>query len=157
MDVQIGNKVALKFDHDDREVNSVYVGAEEPNFMIVRLPKVLEGFEVRKGTGLTATHMNAGTIYKAQLTILDIIEKFDLLVLSYPLDYEATPLRKEPRINCQIPATAQIQKSALKGLITDISNHGCQFIFKIFIVKPSEPYRAPNIPHVSNKKIFLKI
>jgi c-di-GMP-binding flagellar brake protein YcgR len=131
MDIKIGDKMTLRFDPDDRKVEGVYVGAEEPNFMIVRLPKVLEEFQVRKGDDLTATCMNAGTIYKAQLSVLEVIEKLDLLVLSYPESYETTHLRKEPRISCQIPATARIEQSALKGLITDISNHGCQFIFKI--------------------------
>ncbi len=131
MDAQIGTKVALRFDKNTTDVEGVFIGSAPPNFFIVRLPKTAEGYKLEDGDPVTAAYINSGIIYKAETIILDANKKFDVVFLAYPQTYESSSLRKEARINCHIPATANIEKSALKGLITDISNHGCQFIFKI--------------------------
>ena len=140
MDVQIGSKMALIFDNDTREVAGVFVGSETPNFFIVRLPKISNGFTIKAGDHLSASYLSSGNLYKAETSVLDVIKKYDLVVLSYPETHKTKAMRKEARISCNIPATANIDKSALKGLITDISNHGCQFIFKI--PATFKPYRV---------------
>lgn len=131
MDAQIGTKVALRFDKNTTEVEGVFIGSEPPNFFIVRIPKTTEGYKLEDGDPVSATYISSGTIYKAKTIIVDVNKKFDLIFLAHPQTYESSFLRQEARISCHIPATASIEKSALKGLITDISNHGCQFIFKI--------------------------
>jgi hypothetical protein len=140
MDVQIGSKLALTFDGGIRHVEGVFVGSETPNFFIVRLPKIANGSTIKAGDHLNATFLSSGNMYKAELSVLDVIKKYDLVFLSYPKACNTSALRKEARISCNIPATANIDKSALKGLITDISNHGCQFIFKI--PATFKPYRV---------------
>ena len=131
MDLQIGGKISLKLGDDPQKVEGILVGAEEPNFIIVRLIKESNSPSIAEGQSYAATYMSMGTIYRVHNSVLGFLKKLNLLVLSYPVTYEQDNLRREPRINCSIPATAKIDKNALKGLITDISSNGCQFIVKI--------------------------
>ena len=131
MDLPIGGKMSLKLGDDSRQMEGVLVGVEAPRFIIVRLTKVIQDLPVEEDQSYSATYMSLGTIYRVHNSVLGYIKKLNLAVLSYPITFEQDNLRKEPRINCSIPATANIDKNALKGLITDISNHGCQFIVKI--------------------------
>ena len=131
MDLQIGGKISLKLGDDPQKVEGLLVGAEEPHFIIVRLVKPSNSPSIAEGQSYAATYMSMGTIYRVHNSVLGFLKKLNLLVLSYPVTYEQDNLRREPRINCSIPATAKIDKNALKGLITDISSNGCQFIVKI--------------------------
>ena len=131
MDLQIGGKISLKLGDDPQKVEGILVGAEEPHFIIVRLIKSSNSPSIAEGQSYAATYMSMGTIYRVHNSVLGFLKKLNLLVLSYPVTYEQDNLRREPRINCSIPATAKIDKNALKGLITDISSNGCQFIVKI--------------------------
>ena len=131
MDLQIGNPVSLKFDEDQERVDGIFVGLEAPHFFIVRLPKEKADIEIKEGQSVSAGYESFGTAYKIQVSVVGLMKRLNLVFLSYPETYEMDNLRREARISCQIPATASIEKSALKGLITDISHHGCQFLVKI--------------------------
>lgn len=131
MDVQIGSSVSLRFEKEHGDVEGVFVGLEEPNFLIVRLSKEIDKIAIEDGQFVKGTYISLGTIYKIQANVLGLMKRFNIALLSYPTSYESVYLRKESRINCQIPATANIERKALKGLITDISYHGCQFLVKV--------------------------
>lgn len=131
MDLPIGGKMTFKLGDDERQMEGVLVGAEEPNFIIVRLTQIQEDFQITEGQSYAASYVTSGAIYRVHNSVLGYLEKLHLAVLSYPVTFEKDALRKEPRVSCSIPATAKIERNALRGLITDISNHGCQFIVKI--------------------------
>ena len=131
MDLPIGGKITFKPEDDERQIEGVLVGVDEPNFVIVRLIQVLDNFPINEGQSYAATYVSSGTVYRVYNSVLGYLEKMNLIVLSYPVTFEKDTLRKEPRVSCAIPATAKIERNALRGLITDISNHGCQFIVKI--------------------------
>jgi c-di-GMP-binding flagellar brake protein YcgR len=131
MDLPIGGKMTFKLGDDERQIEGVLVGAEEPNFIIVRFTQILEDFPINEGQSYAASYVTSGAIYRVHNSVLGYLEKLHLVVLSYPVTFEKDALRKEPRVSCSIPATAKIERNALRGLITDISNHGCQFIVKI--------------------------
>lgn len=131
MDIQIGTKISLKFKDNQQEPECIFVGLEAPNYLIIRLPQAIEGTAIQEGRSLQATFTTSGNFYRMKTSILYFLEKYQLIFLSYPHEYEINALRKESRINCNIPATVTIQRKSLKGLITDISNNGCQFSVKI--------------------------
>ncbi len=131
MDVQIGSAMSLKFSDDQQEMEGLFVGSEAHDYMIVRLPLGIERNALQEGRPLSVSYELSGNAYHIETSILYFLDKFNLVFLSYPQAYEINTLRKENRINCHIPATASIDRKALKGLITDISNNGCQFIVKI--------------------------
>lgn len=131
MDLPIGGELTFKRDDDERQLEGILVGAEEPNFIIVRITQTSDDFSIAEGQSYSTTYVSSGAVYRVHNSVLGYMEKLKLAVLSYPVSYEKDVLRKEPRVSCAIPATAKIERNALRGLITDISNHGCQFIVKI--------------------------
>ena len=131
MDLPIGGKMTFKPEDDERQLEGILVGIDEPNCIIVRFTQIPEAFPINEGQSYAATYVSSGTVYRVYNSVLGCMEKMNLVVLSYPVTFEKDALRQEPRVSCAIPATAKIQRNALRGLITDISNHGCQFIVKI--------------------------
>jgi c-di-GMP-binding flagellar brake protein YcgR len=131
MDLSIGGIMTFKRDEDQSQLEGVLVGTEAPNFIIVRFNKIPDGFSFSEGQAYAATYVSSGIVYRVHNTVLGSLKKMNLVVLTYPVVYDQDVLRKEPRVACSIPATAKIERNALKGLITDISNHGCQFMVKI--------------------------
>lgn len=140
MDAELGSKVTLQINGQDEKTEGLFIGAESPRFMIVRLPLGIDQSFLHEGTSLSVSYVASGNINRFQSTILHLMKKFPLVFLSYPETYETTALRKEARISCHIPATVSIERKAMKGLVTDISNHGCRFIVKI--PAKFKPYRV---------------
>lgn len=140
MDAQLGSTVTLQIDGQDEKTETLFIGAEAPNFIIVRLPVGIDQSALHEGTSLAVSYIASGNVYKFQSSILHLMKKFSLIFLTCPETYETKALRKEARISCHIPATVSIDRKAMKGLVTDISNNGCRFIVKI----PTnfKPYRV---------------
>jgi c-di-GMP-binding flagellar brake protein YcgR len=131
MDTNIGSTISLQFDSSHDVLKGRLVGAEPPNFFIVRLPPACNGNAIHTGQSMSATYLHDGHTRKFKASVLHRVPKFQLIFMSYPEFEDAESQRKEDRVKCQIPATANIEKRPLKGLVADISNHGCQFIVNI--------------------------
>ena len=127
----VDSTTSLRFGDDQGEVEGVVVGSEALSHMMVRLPPDFDGSTLKEGQPLWVSYIFSGNTYKFESSVLHYLKKFALVFLSYPQACEMYPLRREDRINCSIPATASIQQKAFKGLVNDISYHGCQFIVKI--------------------------
>ena len=129
----VGDPASLTFfdDPQKNEVESILVGSEVFSYIIFRLPSDFNGPEIRPGQPLSVKYTSSGNAYEYQSSVIHYLTKFNLVFVSYPHTFEQVPLRKEDRVSCCIPATANVQKKALKGLVTDISHHGCQFNVKI--------------------------
>jgi hypothetical protein len=140
MQAPIGCPMTLHFNDASEKIQTVFIGSESPSFWIVRLPTVIDGTVWQPGQTLSANYAFAGNAYSAETAVLYFMPKFQLLFLAYPDSFSVTPLRRESRTPCRIPATASIQEKALRGLVTDISNHGCQFIVRI--PTTFKPYRV---------------
>jgi hypothetical protein len=77
-------------------------------------------------------YIHNAEIYRFRATITGQIEDpAELLFISYPDLVEDGERRKHVRVNCEIPATASINKALLNGMITDISSQGCRFIVNL--------------------------
>lgn len=140
MDAELGSTVTLQINGQDEKTEALFIGAESPRFIIVRLPAGMDQSVLHEGASLSVSYIASGNIYKFQSSILHLMKEFSLAFLSYPETYETTALRREARISCHIPATVSIDRKAMKGLVTDISNNGCRFTVKI----PAnfKPYRV---------------
>ena len=133
MDLNVGDAVSFHLPEAEGEggLEGRLVGLETSEFLIVRLPATKESRAFQPGHSLSVAYVNNGSAVTFTTTVLQCVPEFQLALLKYPETYESKALRKEARINCRIPAMASIEQRALKGLVTDISNHGCQFIVKI--------------------------
>jgi c-di-GMP-binding flagellar brake protein YcgR len=140
MDAQLGSTVTLQINGQEEKTEGLFIGEEAPRFVIVRLPVGIDQTALHEGAELSVSYIASGNVYKFQSSILHLMKKFPLMFITYPETYETTALRREARISCHIPATVSIDRKAMKGLVTDISNNGCRFIVKI----PTnfKPYRV---------------
>lgn len=133
IDFSIGCPATLVFSSDSREgeTEGLFVGYEMFNYIIFRLPYDFNVSTLKMGRPVGVKHTSTGNVYTYQSSVMHYLERFNLLFISYPDTFERAAMRKEDRVSCRIPATANVQKKALKGLVTDISYHGCQFSVKI--------------------------
>ena len=131
MDLSIGSAITLRVEEDPTKLEGTLIGVQPGELLVVRLEKGRANALIREGRSCSATYLSAGVVYRLQSRVLGFLSGYDLVVLAFPETYETDVLRREPRFTCHIPATANIEKNALRGLVTDISQHGCQFIVKI--------------------------
>ena len=131
MEIHPTGNISLRFGQDATPSECRLMGSAPPDFFIVRLPMDIDSRAIRAGQSISAVYVRDGMAHKFDVTVLHCLPKFQLLLLAYPEGDDFRKLRKEARVACRIPATASIEERAMKGLVTDISNHGCQFIVKI--------------------------
>ncbi len=73
-----------------------------------------------------------GEVLGFKSSVLAAIEKpFRLTFLSYPYKVERMNLRKEKRINCNLPSVLTSKGKEIKGIISDLSSGGCRFTAKL--------------------------
>jgi hypothetical protein len=113
---ELGRYIILKYP-DVARVHDYSDVLVEGNIVIVRY--ILEGAKGQCFAFRTAIR-----------NISQYPEKF--LILSYPKKIENRQLRKQQRHTIHVPAALMLDNGAerVKGVINDISNQGCGFIFK---------------------------
>lgn len=133
LNIEIGNPLLIKSAGMEAPVKSALIGLEAHKYLIIQIPSVVE-FQDRlsEKQTLNISYVTLGMTYAFDATVLGYtLRPFKLLFLSYPEMVQETDSRQESRVNCHIPATANINQTPLNGVITDISNHGCRFIVRI--------------------------
>ena len=127
----IGSTTSIAFGSVQMDGEGLFVGYEKERYIIVGLPSDFNGIDLKPGQQLRLNYNCSGNAYSYATSVLHYLEKFGLVFLSHPKSMKTNSLRREDRVSCRIPATANIQSKALKGMVTDISHHGCQFCVKI--------------------------
>lgn len=134
----VGEKLLINFPGETDNIKTELIGYSNNNFLIILSPlipgirqKVLENREI------TVRYFSEGTVYGFRSSLITYLSKPEpILFISYPTNVEIMELRKNRRINCNIPAKIYHQDQDYQGLILDISIQGC----RIFIdgLKKSE-------------------
>jgi hypothetical protein len=133
LNIELGNPLLIKSEGLEAPVKSALIGLESHKYLIIQIPSVSE-FRDRLGENqkLKISYVTLGMTYEFDATVLGYtLKPFKLLFLSYPESVQEADKRRESRVNCHIPATANINQTPLNGVITDINNHGCRFIVRI--------------------------
>ncbi len=132
LNIDLGDRVIIKDDRHGEDLSCVLVGLEAPHYLIVRKPQAHTPRRLRAGEEVMVRYVHNAEIYRFRATITgQISDPADLIFLSYPELVEDGEERNNVRINCEIPATANIDQALLNGLITDISSQGCRFIVNL--------------------------
>jgi hypothetical protein len=113
------------------------------DYLIIKTPKTpfdspaespFEGLNYRlaPGSKIIVRYLYHGVVFGFQSTLIDAISvPRKLLFLDYPSSIEQHNLRSSERIECLLPAEIKCDGSEVEGIITDISEKGCGFAFKI--------------------------
>ena len=132
LNIDLGDRVIIKGDLPGKDLSCVLVGLEAPHYLIVRKPEAQETLRFSTGQEVVVRFFHNAEIYRFRANVCgEINDPAELLFISYPHRVEDGEERKTARINCEIPATASIDKALLNGLITDISSQGCRFIVNL--------------------------
>jgi c-di-GMP-binding flagellar brake protein YcgR len=141
LNVELGSQLLFQFDDLEERFKSILVGLEAQAYLIVRVPAIAKfQDQLQVGKQFMVRYLSLGNAYGFRTTIIGSIEKpFRLIFLSYPETVESLDLRADSRVSCYIPATANLKKTQLKGVISNINSRGCRFNIKVpSILKPQQ-------------------
>ena len=133
LNVELSNPLSIQIEGMEGHFKSILVGLVPQEYLIIRIPSFLpDQNQLHEGKHLTVQYQSLGKIYVFLSNIIGLVDKpYPLIFLSYPETVDSLHRRKNPRVNCYIPAIANLEKTELKGVISDISRNGCKFIIKV--------------------------
>lgn len=130
LDLQPGSSVTLDFTAGPRQLPCTLMGFLQDNSLIVRLPLVA-GIDpaTEDGSQVTVRFVHQGTVHGFETRVVGRYIKGPLrfLFLACPNEIEQLNLRRHVRINCYIPAVAQVNGQDLQGVIVDLSPGGARY------------------------------
>ena len=127
--IALGSDLTMQIDGMEEKFKAILVGIESPNYLMVRM-QIPSKFRSQIDTGTTfiVRYLHLGNVYGFRTKSIDSIDKpYRITFLSYPESVESLNIRKAQRVTCHIPATLDLDKLQLKGLVLDISKYGIRF------------------------------
>ena len=132
LNLDIGAMVKLEFDGADLPISGKFVGMEDPQYLIFRLPSGRALHEhLYEGHRVTVKCIGSGKVFGFQTEVLTYLYKNRLVIgfFRYPGEVEIYELRRHERVECFIPAVLTLEGDGLTGYVLDISPGGCRFGF----------------------------
>lgn len=132
LNIELGSQLLIQVEGIEKSFKSNLIGLMPQEFLIIGMPEAHPICDLQTEKNLFVNYLSLGNAYEFNSSILGIISKpFPLVFLSYPERVQKIDIRKNSRVNCYIPAIANLKKTELKGVISDISRTGCRFIIKV--------------------------
>lgn len=128
--IAMGASVRMEFEGVDRSQSATFIGMEEGQYLILRLPS---------GTGLTdhlyegkvvvVKFVNQGKVYGFKSTVMACLYKKGLIAvfIQYPMAVETFQLRASDRVECFVPSRVRVRGRDMSGFVLDVSPQGCRF------------------------------
>ncbi len=130
--IALGNELTMQIDGMEEKFKSILIGIEAPSYLMVRM-QVPTRFrsQIDKGTTFMVRYIYMGNLYGFTTKSLGSVEKpYKITFLSYPDKVESLNIRKSKRVSCFIPATLELGKEQIRGLVMEISKSGIRFTLK---------------------------
>ncbi len=127
--VALGSELNMQIVGMEEKFKSILIGIEAPSYLMVRMqiPTKFRS-QIDKGTSFIVRYIYLGNVYGFRTKSLGSVEKpYKITFLNYPDKIENLNIRKAQRVSCFIPATLEINKRELRGLILEISKSGTRF------------------------------
>ena len=127
--LEIGIPIQLKMEGVAFPLQSVLVGMEIDEYLIIKIPAQYTNVKHKLTTGvdIIVRYLYRGTVYGFQTKLIEIITKpVKLLFLEYPKIIEHYDLRSQKRAESIFPATITIKDKTNHGAIIDVSKNGCR-------------------------------
>lgn len=130
MDIDLGSRMIIEFANKDR-MNCQFIGLLKDEFLLIKVP-LTPGIKDRmaEGVSLYCRYLKAGKIISFRADVLrHQVAPVSLAFLSYPSVMQEHNLRKEGRVECNLPTKLAVGGRASTGRIVDINTGGCRFVF----------------------------
>lgn len=125
-----GTPVLVTTSGFSEQLKCLLVGLQEGKYLILRLP-LMAGLDsqIPEGELITMRYLSQGMVFGFRSNIMGKYARGPLrfLFTSYPSQVESHNLRKAQRVPCYVPATLQLGKISLEGVILDVSTGGIRF------------------------------
>ncbi|MBI4806597.1 MAG: flagellar brake protein [Desulfovibrio sp.] len=134
--LSVGTPLYLEIDGLEERLNSFLIGICPKRFILVSVPKQAETEPNRiypllySGNNMTCYTLCPGMAVAFNSHIIRfVMSPYPMLFLGYPANLELVNVRKHTRINCLFEAVLHAGQEQVHGMITDLSNGGCSFVF----------------------------
>jgi hypothetical protein len=127
--IALGSELNMQVDGMEEKFKSILVGIEAPVYLMVRM-QIPTRFrsQIDKGTVFVVRYLYLGNVYGFKTKSIGSVEKpYKITFLSYPETVESLNIRRAQRVSCFIPATVEINKKQIRGLVMEISRSGTRF------------------------------
>ena len=127
--LEIGIPIQLKMEGVAFPLQSVLIGMEIDEYLIIKIPAQYTNVKHKliAGVDIIVRYLYRGTVYGFQTKLIEIITKpVKLLFLEYPKIIEHYDLRSQKRAESIFPATIMIKDKTNHGAIIDVSKNGCR-------------------------------
>ena len=127
--IALGSDLNMQIEGMEEKFKSILIGIEAPTYLLVRMqiPSKFRS-QIDRGTNFIVRYLYLGDVYGFRTKSLGSVSKpYKITFLSYPEKVESLNIRKAQRVSCLIPATLEIKKSQLRGVVLEISKSGCRF------------------------------
>ena len=127
--LEIGIPIQLKMEGVAFPLQSVLIGMEIDEYLIIKIPAQYTNVKHKLVTGvdIVVRYLYQGTVYGFQSKLIEIITRpVKLLFLEYPKIIEHYDLRSQKRAESIFPATIMIKDKTNHGAIIDVSKNGCR-------------------------------
>lgn len=125
----LGTELTMQIEGMEEKFRSILVGIESPVYLMVRM-QIPTRFrnQIDKGTIFLVRYLYLGNVYGFKTKTIGSVDKpYKITFLSYPETVESLNIRKAQRVSCFIPATMEINKRQIRGLVMEISRSGTRF------------------------------
>ncbi len=127
--LEIGLPIQLKLEGVAFPLQSVLVGMEIDEYLIIKIPVQFANIKHKlfPGIDIVVRYLYQGIVFGFQTKLIEIISKpVKLLFLEYPRIIEHHELRSHKRAQSIFPATIRIKDKTNNGAIIDVSKNGCR-------------------------------
>jgi hypothetical protein len=127
--IALGSELNMQVDGMEEKFKSILIGIEAPVYLMVRM-QIPTRFrsQIDKGTVFVVKYLYLGNVYGFKTKSIGSVEKpYKITFLSYPETVESLNIRRAQRVSCFIPATVEINKRQIRGLVMEISRSGTRF------------------------------
>ena len=133
IDVELGSELLVELIDEGIKFKSILVGMKLDEYLILRSPDSQHvRSQIYEGAGVVARCVHSGTVYGFRSKILCSLvhPAARLLLLEYPRKVETLDIRKNPRVDCLLPAEIDNEGITFTCAVADISIGGCKLIMK---------------------------
>ncbi len=127
--LEIGIPVQMKMDGVSFPLQSVLVGMEIDEYLILKVPGQYANIKHKlfPGADIVVRYIFHGIVFGFQTKLIEVITRpVKLLFLEYPKIIEHHDLRSHKRAQSIFPTTIKTKDRANNGAIIDISKNGCR-------------------------------
>ena len=128
--MEIGSTIQVQLSEKSERIKAKFIGMDPGAYLIISVPNIAELKEqIFRGREVVLRYITGGTIFGFESNVIALnLQPVRLLFLTYPKRIQSCEIRKYSRFDCTYYSQVVISGVNCRGIITNISMGGCQFV-----------------------------